>query len=252
METLRYEASSRIARARTQPLMLMAIHCDRTTRSPVARWHFVVFNRINNHQYSVHFSERRFECECADHQRRHSTCKHMYFIVLNVAGSEALLEKLATRNQWRLESEVALDACLQQRLTRVGRMAAPANTDDATHSSVTQRVHDTHTDHVPLRRARDAPPQRARITRVDIDLTQDDELSTSTSSRTESGVPMRPFPVEEICPIDFEFLRNGQALTHCRWRCGNAMHRDCLAKWLASGTDTCPMCRCKIPKGAML
>ena len=55
-------------------------------------------------------------------------------------------------------------------------------------------------------------------------------------------VKQRPTEPGDICIICFDELGPDTDLTHCRWRCGRALHAECMNKWLLRRND-CVFCQ---------
>eukprot|EP00667_Euglena_gracilis_P009731 EG_transcript_9897 len=52
-------------------------------------------------------------------------------------------------------------------------------------------------------------------------------------------------PVDDVCPICYDDMRNGDALVWCRQGCGSNVHGACMKVWEGHHKErlTCPMCR---------
>ena len=205
--------SQRIERALAQRLYLVQKDdiCSSDGEKEQLGCNFVVLGSTGN-VYTVRIAHEA-ECDCPDHQRTNSLCKHILFVLLKVIRLPPD-SPLVYQNAWLTSELQEMFALLADR--RVG-------------GSAQQQV--------PLAN------QKVRALYAKLQSGED------VSSDTDCKVARKSLEEDSDCPICFDSMADGESLAFCRAMCGANFHSSCIDRWSKSQSGscrkptTCPNCR---------
>lgn len=107
------------------------------------RWEFVVEGTTGNN-YRVLVSTQQLKCGCLDFRLRKKTCKHLYFIITQVAQNDELTKRINTNPKISQNAYNLLDMQLTQRLrSRIQQHAEKKNQEGKTELNITFGEDDT-------------------------------------------------------------------------------------------------------------
>lgn len=94
--------------------------------------------------YTIHLSPEFVGCSCPDFQKRHSICKHLFFVVLRVLRNVPAEVRLETVEDIKLAFADVLHPILLETLhTRIGDNADSMNATNSTNNNNVYDVHET-------------------------------------------------------------------------------------------------------------
>lgn len=188
----------RIERAMTQRMYVMSARGE----------NFKVMGSTGT-PYTIKVTNANITCTCPDHTQRHSTCKHMMFLVGRVGRNREMLDRLV-RNRYATvrESGPQMRDCIREGFVAL-RGAIPDEVDVEE-----GQVGTGHAAAVP----KESPKKR----KAEVDRRGN-----------------------ESCPVCFEdFAEDGddEKKPFCSRQCGTEFHGSCIRMWVGKH-PTCPMCR---------